>query len=116
MIPGFFYISLDSSNKEEGGISLDNKKVYGTLINENMLMKNMPQMLAKSIELANIPSKSAKETQMLKKIRDIPEVNELIPRATVTRRSKAAGGENQKSIVMILAHLMGASELNDPVF
>ena len=53
---------------------------------------------------------------MLKKIRDIPELNELIPRVTVTRRNKAAGGENQKSIVMILAHLLQATELNDPVF
>lgn len=116
VIPGFFYMSLDSSNKEEGGISLDNKKVYGTLINENMLMKNMPQMLAKSLELANIPSKSTKETQLLKKIRDVPELNDLIPRVAVTRRTKAAGGENQKSIVMILAHLLQASELEDPVF
>lgn len=94
IIPGFFYMSLDSSNKSEGGISLDNKKIYGMLINENMLMKNMPQMLSRSIELATITSKSAKETQMLKKIRDIPELNELVPRAAVTRRNKAAGGEN----------------------
>lgn len=42
VVPAFFYVSLDSSSKGEGGISLDNRKVYGTLINENMIMKNMP--------------------------------------------------------------------------
>ena len=51
-------------------------------------------MLSKSLEFVNIPSKSSKETQLLKKIREIPELAELIPKATVTRRNRAAGGEN----------------------
>jgi hypothetical protein len=40
----------DSTIKDEGGILLENKRVYGAEVNEHMILKNVPLVLSKSIE------------------------------------------------------------------
>ncbi len=51
IIPGLVYINFaDSTNKDEGGVLLENKRVFGAEINENMHIKNMPIMLSRAIE------------------------------------------------------------------
>lgn len=52
IIPGLVYINFaDSTKKDEGGVLLDNKRVYGPEVNENMINKNFPLLISKSIEL-----------------------------------------------------------------
>jgi len=59
VIPGFLYINFaDSSNKNDGGVLLENKRIFGQLLNENLIYKNMPQMLARSIEFERMRAKS----------------------------------------------------------
>lgn len=43
VIPGFVYFNFaDSSNKNDGGVLLNNKPIFGSLLNENLILKNMP--------------------------------------------------------------------------
>jgi len=43
LIPGFVYVNFgDTTIKDEGGVLLENKKIYGAKLNENMILKNMP--------------------------------------------------------------------------
>lgn len=52
IIPGLVYINFaDGTKKDEGGVLLENKRVFGPEVNENMLNKNYPLLIAKAIEL-----------------------------------------------------------------
>lgn len=46
VIPGIFWNRITSSEKDVGGVNVDNRKVFTELINENMLGKQIPGMLA----------------------------------------------------------------------
>jgi hypothetical protein len=51
VIPGLVYFNFaDSTHKDEGGVLLENKRLFGAEINENMIAKNIPLILSKSIE------------------------------------------------------------------
>ena len=51
VIPGFVYINFaDSTKKDDSGVLLDNKRIYGAEVNENMILKNVPLVISKSIE------------------------------------------------------------------
>jgi hypothetical protein len=51
VIPGFVYINFaDSTKKDESGVLLENKRIYGAEVNENMILKNVPLVISKSIE------------------------------------------------------------------
>jgi len=51
VIPGFVYINFsDSAKKDEGGVLLENKRIFGAEINENMIYKNIPLILSRAIE------------------------------------------------------------------
>jgi len=45
-----YFNFADSTKKDEGGVLLENKRVFGAEINENMIHKNMPLLLSKSVE------------------------------------------------------------------
>jgi hypothetical protein len=52
IIPGLVYINFaDGTKKDEGGVLLENKRVFGPEVNENMINKNFPLLIAKAIEL-----------------------------------------------------------------
>lgn len=43
VIPGFLYMHFkDDAIKDERGVLLENKMVFGKKMNENMLLRNMP--------------------------------------------------------------------------
>jgi hypothetical protein len=51
VIPGFLYLYFsDDSIKDERGVLLENKMIFAKKLNENLLIKNIPQILAVSIE------------------------------------------------------------------
>ena len=39
LIPGYFYNKIMSTEKDVGGVDVDNRKIFTELINENMLGK-----------------------------------------------------------------------------
>jgi len=61
VIPGFFYFNLDMNSKDLGGISVENRKIYAFLINENLIYKHCPLLLANSVEFQNMRVASVKE-------------------------------------------------------
>ena len=51
LIPGFVYVNFsDTTKKDEGGVLLENKRLYGSKLNENLIAKNMPQILSLAVE------------------------------------------------------------------
>ena len=58
LIPGFVYVNFgDTTIKDEGGVLLENKRLYGSKLNENLLPKNMPQILAMALEYQKMGAK-----------------------------------------------------------
>jgi translocation protein SEC63 len=51
VIPGVLYINFgDTTIKDESGVLLENKKNYGAKLNEQLIPKNVPQILSSCIE------------------------------------------------------------------
>ena len=50
VIPTVFWNRITSSEKDVGGVNVDNRKLFTELINENMLGKQIPGMLAQTFE------------------------------------------------------------------
>ena len=48
LIPGYVYVNyFDTIRLDEQGIHTDNRKVFGTHLNENLLMKQLPSLIAR---------------------------------------------------------------------
>ena len=91
----------DTTIKDEGGVLLENKRLYGSKLNENLIPKNMPQILAMAIEFQKMGAKDKDEMEALKKLKDNEEIRELLPK-TVSRNTK---NMNLKPLLLILGHL-----------
>lgn len=48
IIPGYFLNQITSNEKDVGGVDTDNRKIFTELINENMIGKQIPGILAQS--------------------------------------------------------------------
>lgn len=69
IIPGFFYFNLDSSNKDIGDVDVENRRMFAALINENMIYKNVPTILACSLEYQRMTVKNKDEESRLNSIK-----------------------------------------------
>lgn len=69
-----------SNEKDVGGVDVDNRKVFTELINENMIGKHIPGILAHSFEFAAMKVKNKDEFEILKRIKAYDEVKEAIPK------------------------------------
>lgn len=74
------YSNLDSTNKDIGDVNVENRRLYAYLINENLIFKNCPTVLACSFEFQNMKVKSQKESETLADIKKDDFVKELIPK------------------------------------
>ena len=69
LIPGFVYVNfIDSTKKDEGGVLLENKRYYSVKLNGNLIPKNMPMILAGTIECQKMGAKDQEELDALKKL------------------------------------------------
>jgi hypothetical protein len=94
-------------------VLLENKQIFARKLNENMLLKNIPQVAAVSIEFQQCGARSQAEVDLMKKIlRDNEEIKELMPKAV----SRNTQNMNLLPLVVILGHMMRAPELKDPAF
>jgi hypothetical protein len=80
VIPYAFWIRINESEKDVGGVDVDNRKIFTDLINENMLGKQIPGILSQSTEFSLMKVKSKEELEILKRIKAIEEVKEAIPK------------------------------------
>lgn len=95
-----------------GGVLLDNKRVFGPEVNENMINKNFPLLISKSIELQALRSKSNKEIELLRSLKDDERIAELLPKTI----SKKTQNMNLKPLLLILGHMFRKPEVKDPIF
>jgi len=86
VIPGYFLNQITSNEKDVGGVNVDNRKIFTELINENMIGKQIPGILAQSNEFAAMKVKSQDELAILKRIRAFDQVKEAIPKSTEKRQ------------------------------
>jgi hypothetical protein len=87
IIPGFFLNSITANEKDVGGVDVDNRKIFTELINENMIDKHIPGILAHSSEFVNMKVKSKDELEVLKRIKQEDKVKEAIPKPNEKRPS-----------------------------
>lgn len=59
---------------------MDNRKIFTELINENMLGKQIPGIIAQSSELRMMRVKSKEELAILQRVKVVEEVKEAIPK------------------------------------
>lgn len=79
IVPSLFLNQITANEKDVGGVDVDNRKIFTELINENMLMKHIPGVLAHSYEFSQMKVRSKDELEILKRIKELDEVKEAIP-------------------------------------
>jgi len=85
VVPAFFLNQIKSNEKDVGGVDIDNRNIFTDMINENMLMKHIPGILAYSVEFSQMKVRSKEELDILKKIKETEAVKEAIPKANDKR-------------------------------
>ncbi len=80
VIPTLFWNKITSSEKDVGGVNVENRKLFTDLINEHMLGKQIPAMLAQTVEFSAMKVKSKEELSVLSRIKMNNEVKEAIPK------------------------------------
>jgi hypothetical protein len=98
--------NLDSTNKDIGDVDVENRKVFATLLNENMIYKNCPFILSCSVEFRNMPLKNQQESDIVTAIRTDETVKELIPKLPPGKTPT-----NLKSLCVIIAYMLRMSEI-----
>lgn len=106
----FFYINLENSNLDQG-VDVNNTKIYQHLLNENMLEKNFPAMLANSIEFQNVPIKNEAQAEALRKIKANEEVKESLPK----ENQKNSQNMGFTALLVILGYLHNLDQSKGPL-
>lgn len=113
VIPGSLYVNFgDTTTKDEFGVLIENKRMYGAKLNENMIPKNVPMILAQCIEFQAIGAKNKDEMTLLKKLKDNDDIDELLPK-TQSRNTKDM---NMKPLMLILGHVFRDENVRHPLF
>jgi len=104
IVPGFVYMQFqDDNNKDDRGVLLDNKMIFAKKLNENLLSKQIPQILAVTTEFQSVGAHSQVELDLMKKIlRDNDEVKDLMPKAV----SRNTQNMNLLPLVVMVSHMM----------
>ena len=61
-------------------MDVENRRIFAFLLNENMIYKNCPTVLACSLEYQKMGIKSEKEKEIINAIKSDENVKELIPK------------------------------------
>lgn len=91
---------------------LENKRHYGARLNENLLIKNIPMILASCKEFQLIGAKGKDEVLLLKKLKDNEELDDLLPKI----QSRNMKDMNMKPLLLILAHVLKDENIRNPIF
>ena len=108
LVPAFFLSQIKANEQDVGGVDIDNRKIFTEMINENMLMKHIPGILAYSVEFSQMKVRSQGELDILKRIKQMDAVKEAIPKGNEKR-----GPPQVKPICLLMAHMYSALEPSD---
>lgn len=106
------YSNLDSSNKDIGDVDVENRRMFAALINENMIYKNCPTLLACSLEFQKMPVRSKQEEAILNAIKADENVKELLPKIAPNRMLPV----NIKALCIIVAYMLRMNELDQTLY
>ena len=101
---------MDSNNKDPGDISIENRKIFATLLNENFTYKNAPTLLACSVEFHGIKPRTPEMSKQLAAIKSDDATKELIP---IKIAGALADILNVPSLCIILAYMLRMNELDE---
>ena len=110
IVPWLFLNQITANEKDVGGVDVDNRKIFTELINENMLMKHIPGVLAHSYEFSQMKVRSKDELEILKRIKELDEVKEAIPTA---KQDAKKGPVQFKPICLIMGYMYNIIEKRD---
>ena len=110
IVPSFFLNQITSNEKDVGGVDVDNRKIFTDLINENMLMKHIPGILAHSFEFSQMKVRSKDELDILKRIKENDQVKEAIPSA---KHEDKKGAVQVKPICLIMGYMLDIIDKKD---
>ena len=69
VMPMIFWNRITSGEADVGGVKVDNRKIFTELINENLLGKQIPGILAQTCEFAAMRVKDKSELELLSRIK-----------------------------------------------
>jgi len=108
VIPGTVYFNFaDTTTKDEQGVLLENKRWYGSELNENYIFKNMPLTLFRALEYQEVKVRSEQDLNQIKKLAAKDAFADLMPKKT----SRRTANLNVKPLVLILSHMHRISEI-----
>jgi hypothetical protein len=110
VVPSFFLNQITANEKDVGGVDVDNRKIFTELINENMLMKHIPGILAHSYEFSTMKVRTKEELEILKKIKELDQVKEAIPSA---KQDAKKGPVQVKPICLVMGYMYDIIEKKD---
>merc|ERR1711970_1586948 len=79
VIPYYFLSQIQANQKDIGGIEIENRRIFAPQINENMIGKNIPVILAHSAELSRMRVPKA-EFATLARLKRVEEIKEVLPK------------------------------------
>ena len=66
VIPGYIWYSVgDSLRLDEFGINVDNRKIFGAFMNENMLLRAWVDLLGRSMEMQSLRATTNEEVALV---------------------------------------------------
>jgi translocation protein SEC63 len=100
VVPYWFLSQIQANQKDIGGIEIENRRLFTPLINENMIGKNIPVILAHSAELSKmrVPKE---EFAVLDRLKRLDDIKEVIPKTKQGEPPKV----NAKPVILLMAYM-----------
>lgn len=102
-----FFNFADSTTKDEQGVLLENKRWYGSELNENYIFKNVPLSLYRALEYQEVAVRSESDLNLVKKLGSKDSLEEFMPKT----KSRKTANLNLKPLVLMLAHMHRMPEI-----
>lgn len=113
VIPGYVYYNYGGTvNLDDNGIHIHNRRVFGHHLNENILAKQLPSLVSRTMELQELRCETQEEIDMVKKIAKYPEVADMMPK-NLTRSTSEL---NPLPNILIIGHILRLDEVNEECF
>lgn len=66
VVPGYFYSELFKEERDKGGVSTENRKIFYEMLDHHVLGKKIPGVLGQGEEFVNMKVRSEMELAVLK--------------------------------------------------
>lgn len=106
LIPCYFIQKIQESQRDVGGVDVENRRAFAESINENMLGKHIPAFISKTSEMRALKVRSKEEFDALNRVKQTDEAKEIIPKPPKGPDGKPIpGAVHVKSISLIVGYM-----------